>query len=318
MDSSADPANDLAPRSAGEWLIALRERPHDRQLRLRLQAWLAASAEHSRDWEEMNATWSALGAVAPQASALPRRSVSRSRGRRALMAAAIVLGLAVAIGRGPDLLLDLRADLATGTAEVRTVKLEDGTQVSLGPQTAVDIAFSGGERRVLLLRGEAFFAVAANDRRPFVVETGTVEARDIGTAFNVRLGSGVTEVSVQDGLVDVRTKPPGQPADRLQAGDSLRILANGAHERQMLEPAQIAPWRNRQLIVDNQPVAAVVDAIRPYYSGMIVVRGARFSGEPLTGVYNLADPASALRAVAAAHGATVHRLSPWVTVLNGD
>ncbi|MBS0549994.1 MAG: FecR domain-containing protein, partial [Proteobacteria bacterium] len=172
MDSSADPANDLTPRSAGEWLIALRERPHDRQLRLRLDAWLAASAEHSRDWKEMNATWEALGAVGAvgaKVSDLPRRNVPRAPGRRALMAAAILLGLAVAIGRGPDMLLDLRADFTTGTAEVRTVKLEDGTQVSLGPHTAVDIAFSGNERRVRLARGEAFFVVASGNLRPFVV-----------------------------------------------------------------------------------------------------------------------------------------------------
>ena len=74
MDSSADPANDLTPRRASEWLIALGERPDDRALRARLDAWLAARPENRRDWEEM----SARGAP----SALWNRSNPTSRFRR--------------------------------------------------------------------------------------------------------------------------------------------------------------------------------------------------------------------------------------------
>jgi transmembrane sensor len=231
-------------------------------------------------------------------------------------AAAVVLVLVS--GWASDVLVRLQADHVTATAEIRTLKLEDGSDVSLGPKTALDVAFSGAERRIRLRQGEAFFTVASGDRRPFVVEAGPIEARDIGTAFDVRTDPDVTEVSVQDGIVDVSTPNSGQPTERLQAGESVKIVGNSDRQRQNLDPAQIGTWRDRQLIVDNQPVDKVVDAIRPYYSGAILVQGGRFTRESLTGVYNLADPATALRAVAAAHGASFHRLSPWLIVLNGD
>ena len=216
------------------------------------------------------------------------------------------------------MLMRFQADHATATAELRTLKLDDGSDVSLGPRTAIDVAYTGDERRIRLRQGEAFFVVAPGDRRPFIVEAGPIEARDIGTAFDVRTAPEATEVSVQEGLVDVLTPNSGEPAERLQAGNSMKIAGNNRRHREKLDPAQIATWRNRQLVVDNRPVDAVVDAIRPYYSGAILVQGRRFPREPLTGVYNLADPATALRAVAAAHGASYHRLSPWLIVLNGD
>lgn len=322
MDSSADPANVLRPRKASEWLIALSERPHDRALRARLEDWLAATPENRHDWEEINVTWNTLGTLAlqqPDAS-VPAAAPARLLRRRSLVAAvaAAAVALVLASGWASDMLVRLQADHATATAELRTLKLDDGSDISLGPLTAIDVAFSGTERRIRLRRGEAFFVVASGDHRPFVVEAGPIEARDIGTAFDVRTNPEMTEVSVQNGLVDVSTPNSGEPPERLQAGDSVKIAARTGRHRQKLDPGQIATWRQRQLVVDNQSVDVVVDAIRPYYSGAILVQGGRFPREPLTGVYNLADPATALRAVAAAHGASFHRLSPWLIVLNGD
>jgi len=322
MDGPADPANDLTPRKASEWRIALSERPEDPALQARHEAWLAARSENRRDWEEMNATWEALGmlgmaqppAVAP---AIPRPRPFR-RQKLIAAAAAAAVALVLASGWASEVLVRLQSDHATTTAELQSFRLDDGSDVSLGPLTAIDIAYTNDERRIRLKRGEAFFVVGAADRRPFVVEAGPLEARDIGTAFEVKTSAEATEVSVQDGIVDVLALNSGERPERLRAGDSVRVAGRNDRRRQKLDPAQIAAWRKRQLVVDNQTVGEVVESIRPYYSGAIVVKGDRFAREPLTGVYNLADPAAALRAVAMAHGAGFHRLSPWLIVLNGD
>jgi transmembrane sensor len=308
MDRSAIPANDLTPRNASEWLIAMGEHPRDRLLRARFDSWLAASAANRRDWEEINRTWEVLGALAP-ARPLRRRILA------GCLAASIVLILAV--GWGPDTLRRLQWDYATSTAELRSLTLEDGTAVSLGPRTALDIAYSGQERRLRLREGEAFFVVAPGNR-PFVVETSGLEARDIGTAFDVRTDSEATVIAVQEGLVEVLPRGAGQPAEQVHPGSSLRIGRDGTRHREQIAATQIAAWRQRQLVVESQSVEAVVSSIRPYFPGTIVVRGERFARQPLTGVYNLADPVAALRAVAAAQGAGFHRLSPWLVVLNGD
>jgi transmembrane sensor len=309
MDRSATPANDLTPRSASEWLIAMGARPRDRLLRARFDSWLAASADNRRDWEEINGTWEALGTLAPP----------RLRHRRILAGClAASIALILGIGWGPDTLRRLQSDYVTSTAELRTLTLEDGSEISLGPQTALDVTYSGHERRLRLREGEAFFVVAPGDRRPFVVEAGGFEARDIGTAFDVTTGAEGTVIAVREGLVEVTPRKPGQPAERVHPGSSLRIDRDGARHRLAVAPAQIASWRQHQLVVESQSVEAVVSSIRPYFSGTIVVRGEHFARQPLTGVYDLADPVAALRAVAAAQGAGFHRISPWLVVLNGD
>ena len=73
------------------------------------------------------------------------------------------------------------------------------------------VLFTDTERRVRLERGEAFFQVTKDPRRPFVVEVGGVTVRAIGTAFNVRLGGGELDVLVAEGKVEVASTGPAQP-----------------------------------------------------------------------------------------------------------
>lgn len=324
------------PIKASEWLIALDERPHDVGLRARFERWLDASPDHRRDWDEISRTAGVLDHVPPLhghewGEFMRRRKAARSAAslgsahrlagrRRWLPAGAIALAAAACLALfflGGNILLRFEADHATATAELRNVRLADGTTVVLGPESAIGIDYSTTARRVRLLKGEAYFEVAPDAGRPFAVAARDVEARDIGTAFDVRLGAGATDIAVREGIVDV-SMPFHAAAERLLAGDWLRVLPAGRIERGRVTPDHVASWTQGQLVVKNRPVAEVVDALRPYFDGVVIVRGAALAAQPLTGVYNLADPVEALRAVARAQDAALHRLSPWIIVISGD
>lgn len=321
------------PIKASEWLIALDERPNDVGLRARFERWLDASPDHRRDWDEINRTADVLGHVPPLHREEWGEFVRRRRAARAAASTpggagrrrwwpmgAVALAAAACLALfflGGNVLLRLEADHATATAELRSLRLADGTTVLLGPESAIDVAYDATARRVRLLKGEAYFEVAADTSRPFLVEAREVEARDIGTAFDVRLGASATDIAVREGIVDVST-PRLAAAERLVAGDWLRVLSEGRVERGRTAPDQVASWTQGQLVVKSRPVAEVVDALRPYFDGVVIVRGATLAAQPLTGVYNLADPVEALRAVARAQGAVLHRLSPWIIIISGD
>ena len=330
MGKAPIPANSDTPATASDWLIALGEQPANEELRARFEAWLAASPDHRRDWAEIARTAEALGQAEPahrhewgefvrrrraeRASASRQRSaVAGGRPSRRLAAAACL-----AFVFGGNLMLRIEADHMTATAEQRRVQLADGTVVLLAPESAIDVAYGEGARRVRLLKGRAYFEVAA-DRRPFAVQAGEVEARDIGTAFDVGLDARGVDVAVREGIVDVSAaRVPAATAARLEAGDWVRVTAAGRVERGRMPADQVASWMQGQLVVKNRPVGEVVDALRPYFAGLVVLRGAALADQPLTGVYNLADPVEALRAVARAQGATLHRISPWFIVISGD
>ncbi|CAO3433454.1 FecR family protein [Azospirillum doebereinerae] len=333
------------PTTASEWIVALAEAPDDCALHARLDAWLAQSPANVIDWEEMTRTMDVMGMTVPAhrhvwgdaanrrtpASTLapappsapipfrPRRAAGLRAGWRlvvGLPVAALAAGIVMLLF--PSLLIRLEADHRTGTAELQTVRLADGTMVRMAPESAIGVDFTGNRRQVRLLKGEAFFEVAQDHARPFVVAACDIETTDIGTSFSVRIDDSAAEVSVRDGIVQVDGAADKRPvSERLTAGERVRIAWDGPALRSQLPPQQVASWQHGQLVVKQRPVAEVVDALRPYYHGLIVLRGDALAAQPQTGVYTLSDPVAALQAVAAAQGATLRQISPWLLVMSG-
>ena len=322
-------ANNDTPTTASDWLIALGEQPANDELRTRFEAWLAASPDHRHDWRDITRAAQALGQAEPVhrhqwGEFVHRRRAERERAsrrvgrRRWAVVAALAAAACLAFVFGGNLMLRMEADHMTATAEQRRLQLADGTVVLLAPESAIDVAYDNDARRVRLLKGRAYFEVAA-DRRPFAVQARDVEARDVGTAFDVGLDARTVDVGVREGIVDVSAaRVPEAIAERLEAGDWVRVATTGQVERGRLPSDQVASWMQGQLVVKNRPVGEVVDALRPYFDGLVVLRGAALAEQPLTGVYNLSDPVEALRAVSRAQGASMHRISPWLIVISAD
>ena len=326
MERTKHPANDETPDKASGWLIVLTEAPDNIDLRQRFEDWLSANPAHAVDWAEMVRTCEVMGLAMPvspgrsrarQGKAAGMRPGKQRRRRLLPMLAAFAAAACFVLLFAPGLVLRLEADQVTGTAEQRNVLLSDGSIVHLGPESAIAVSYNADRRQVNLLQGEAFFEVAHDAGRPFTVKAQNTGTTDIGTAFDIRLSERDTDIAVKQGLVRVDTLAASNPASaRLAAGDWARVDATGRMERGSISPEDIASWMRGQLIVKNQPAREVIDRLRPYYHGLILVEGDGLARQTLTGVYNLADPIGALRAVAQAQGATLRQLSPWVLVIS--
>ncbi|MDE1146416.1 MAG: FecR domain-containing protein [Azospirillaceae bacterium] len=97
--------------------------------------------------------------------------------------------------------------------EVRQIPLADGSRITLNTDSALEVDYREDRRLVRLLRGEAFFEVAKNPDRPFVVMGPKAQARAVGTAYAVRLAGedGGMRVQVASGRVAVELPQP-EPA----------------------------------------------------------------------------------------------------------
>ena len=322
-----------------DWLLRAQSAPDDRALRAGFDAWLAADPAHTDAWDRARRAWNIVGDVPPvhftEKAANPRyRKTPRLRARsdvgsrtlrpavarhwKGMAGGAIAAGLALALL--PGVSLRLRADYVTSTAQMREVTLEDGTKVQLGPRSAIDTHYSANSRKVALLAGEAWFDVAHNPSRPFVVSAGGVDARDIGTAFEVRLDPATTTVAVAHGLVGVRAEPAGKPVRaRLAAGD--RIVVNretGQTERDQVAVGDVALWRAGRLFANNATVADVVERLRAYQSGWIVITDDALARRRVTGTYDLRDPEAAMQALVEAGGGRVRRITPLLYLLSAS
>jgi transmembrane sensor len=304
--------DDKARTEATRWLILLQEQPDDRALDAAFRAWLAASPDNPAAWAETRA----LGDLIAHSPPRHRDQWMQRPGRRprAMIAAATALAIAAAIviALMPNLLLRVTADYATGTAQLRAVALPDGSVAQLAPDSAIDVHYTDGGRDIRLLAGAAFFEVERDAARPFTVFADDVETTVLGTAFDVRLADDGATVAVQRGAVRVeRAGLSGQ----LGPGDWIRATAS-TMARGKAPPDEAGAWVRGELVARDQPVAEVVDELRAYFHGMILVTDDALAAQRVTGLYDLGDPAQTLRAIAMTHGASVRQISPWLLVLS--
>jgi transmembrane sensor len=259
------------------------------------QAWRAADPAHDAAFVHERAFWRTLEAAQPQAIPLPpRRRPARLAASAMAMAACVALAVFA-----PRIALWARADYQTGPA-IRDLTLTDGTEVLLDAESAIAVHYTATERRIELLRGEAWFNVKHETGRPFQIAAlgGTTE--DIGTAFEVRRGAGEVEVGVSAGLVQVAA-PEGSPqpvpvhqGERITYGPGGPVIAGTP-----VAADAIAPWRRGEMVLDNAPIAEAVRQIARYRGGPVFVLGDVSAARPVSAVFRTDRPDEALDAVAA-------------------
>lgn len=326
-----------ADDEAVEWVILLREEPDDADTRARFEAWLAASPVNARAWADTAYAYDRAGDTSPAFSpknpeearpVLPEGPVPfvapgapRARGTAWLLVSrrtflAVVAAACVAFFAAPAVMLRVKADHVTGAGELREVGLADGSVAQLAPGSAIAVEYGTEQRYIRLLKGEAWFDVQHDPSRPFQVDANGVTTTVLGTAFDVKLDATGATTELARGHVRVEyAGGPSPVSEQLEPGDTLRVTFAGAATRVERPIAQVAAWRDRQIIVQDRPASEVIAALRPWFSGTIIVRGDSFDRQRVTGIYNAADPVDALHGLTRAYGGTVTRITPWVIVL---
>lgn len=291
---------DRIRRQARNWIVELSSDDATADQRAAFKRWLNTDPRHAEAFEESRRVWGTIGAMRhlealTPADALtgPRRQGARAAradradradregGRRwrpvaaAAVAAAVMVGLlGQALWQG-----DRTPEIATRTAELRDVTLDDGSVVTLGPKSSITVGFTQAERRVALTAGEAFFAVVDNPARPFVVTVGDMRVRVVGTQFDVHHGPDAVRVSVLEGSVEV-TVPP-EPTPTPTARPETTVLTAGqqivaTHAGRAVAVRQVAAeasgaWRLGRLSYRGASLREVIADANRYYDGQIVL-----------------------------------------------
>jgi len=310
---------DTVLRDAQQWFVLLRDGDASAEDRQRFAAWLAADATHRQAWDEVEHLWKRMDAVVPalRLDALSLRELSAPRPvsvtRRTWMkqaaAAALVLG-----GGGAWIAAstDLFADHRTAVGERRSIPLADGSRVDLDADSALSVAFSDTQRRITLDRGRAYFQVARDAARPFIVTAGAGDVRALGTAFDVKRGSDSVRVAVSEHAVAVTV-----------AGDSLRLTEGSvvdysARGLGAVAPADIASllsWRQDRLFFQDAPLGEVVADLDRYRRGRIVILDDSVAKLPVTGFFHAAQADAALQTIAATLPVRLTRLTGRLVVI---
>lgn len=189
--------------------------------------------------------------------------------------------------------------------------------MQLNASSAIAIDFDADRRAIKLLRGQAFFEVASDPDRPFTVEAGDIRVTALGTAFDVRLGSSETDVTVTHNAVLVEFADDTRESLRLQEGE-LAEYDHATHERTVstADSTLTLAWRRGQLVVDNAQLSYVVEEISRHFSGQIVIAGNELARRRVSGTMTVSDTAAALAFLEQALDVRINRIGPVIIIRN--
>ncbi|WP_169336755.1 FecR family protein [Woodsholea maritima] len=186
--------------------------------------------------------------------------------------------------------LDKPQSYHTHIGEQREIALADGTLVTLNTNTAIEVAYSGAERRLDVIRGEAFFDVAHDEMRPFIVHAADSQIRALGTSFIVRREVDRVDVTLLSGIVEVTRGEEGVDRVALEPGDRLRRHiehSSLAMDRPALDV--VTAWKNGQLILKNTPLVEALAEMNRYSYRPIRLKGGALQDARLSGVFRVTE-----------------------------
>ncbi len=158
----------------------------------------------------------------------------------------------------------MEVGIVTLIGEQKKESLPDGSVVHVNTTSRANIVYTPKERSVVLHQGEAFFDIASEKDRPFVVYVGGAEVKAVGTAFAVQLDdSGVINVSVTEGVVEF-----------MSAGKTILVSAENETMTAMDEivSGNVVTYENTKTLIGVQPVD-VLERRLGWQDGMLEFRG---------------------------------------------
>ena len=187
---------------------------------------------------------------------------------------------------------------STARNERSTVTLSDGTVVTLNLGTILDVGFTPAERFVRITQGQAFFDVARNPHRPFVVAAADRRVTALGTQFDVRLDPDRIEVVLLEGKVAVDPAAPSmleklnirkshvelRPGQKLVAalGEPVAVTDTNAQ--------RATSWRQGWVVFENETVGNAVAELNRYADRPLNVPDESVRNLRLSGVFRVGQP----------------------------
>ncbi|KGK41651.1 hypothetical protein LH51_13260 [Nitrincola sp. A-D6] len=327
------------------WQARLREADVNtasgRKLRADFNQWLMMDTRNRQAFAEMESLWLALETPLEQviaeeltayatnssisACATPdppsqkasRQSILGMQYQGLALASCLILAVLITLGWQQDWATRWQSDYITSVGEMMPIVTQDNSHITLNTNTALAKDYNSQERRLRLLKGEAWFEVAANDSRPFIVSTdfGTVQVT--GTHFNVRLVDGTAIISLDEGRVELLT--PSMPKDAaviLSPGQQAVLSGHHISDPTPFDRTAVTAWLRGQFVFYNTPLGEVVDTLNRHRHGRILITSKELNNLKVSGIFSTHSPDAILEIITNTLPLSQLRLTDYLVLLH--
>lgn len=162
--------------------------------------------------------------------------------------------------------------------------LSDGTEVWLNAATRLRFPFHFGKSsREVYVAGEAYFNVAKDAQRPFIVHTALNNVQVLGTAFNINTyQAGIIKTSLVSGSVIAHGK--GNERQALQPGQQADYGAGKGFTTSRFDEEEVTSWRTGVYYYHSMPLAALIQEATRFYGMRFVIDKDKLAGKSVTGL----------------------------------
>lgn len=178
--------------------------------------------------------------------------------------------------------------IITPFTEIRSVILNDGTKITMNGGST--ISFAGNRfnksKREIWLEGEAFFEVAKNPAKPFIVHHGDLQTIVKGTSFNIKSYAGLPDnvVSVSTGKVEI--KQGREQIGMFAANEELVYDTQSAkYEKTRSASGNAAAWMQKRMVLKNASVEEFAIRLKQLYGVELSVDGNSFERRKIGAVF---------------------------------
>lgn len=259
--------------------------------------WAEASAENYREYLQERKRWNTLLVNYPSVKRQIPASVTTSRplNRWKVISIAATVALLFSLawiqfgtGKATE---GMQAVLVPAGQRVQLV-LEDGTKVWLNSNSSFTYPTSfGSRRREVVLDGEAFFEVARNEKRPFIVKTKRYDVKVLGTTFNVYAYAkegNVFETSLLSGSVDVSSNLNDNEHVILKTQEKVTEV-NGLLQKNSIDSPDRFRWKDGLICLDDVPFEVLMNKFATYYDIRIKIENPKVLDYRCTGKFRQSD-----------------------------
>lgn len=323
-----DKSRKAISEAAAEWFVRSRDETFSAEEQEKFARWLTSSPIHVEEYLAVARIWGDLPEVgldvpidsssaasniielaesgrfgpstAKPGKQRPWMNVTRLWGAAAAIVAAIGLGTILVWYASST-----SVHHQTGLGEQRSIALEDGSIVEMNTQSEIEVQMRGNIRKIALLRGEAFFEVREDSKRPFVVAAGDAFVRVLGTKFNVYRQASETTITVIEGEVFVASGgglpdglsesgsnanlplPESKNAVSLSKGEQAIVKVDDEIIETISLPSldRFVAWTDRRLVFENTSLKEILAEFGRYNDINYHISTQQLASLRLTGVF---------------------------------
>lgn len=261
--------------------------------------WAKASPENYAEYLKERKMWNALLVYSAVKTGETRSIALKKRTlnlwKAVSIAASFALLMMVAwmqLGVKEEQQAGMQAILVPAGQRVQLI-LEDGTKVWLNSKSEFTYPTSFGDKtREVTLKGEGFFEVARDEKKPFIVKTTKYDVKVLGTTFNVyaydNANGTAFETSLLHGSVDVVSNQDIEQHIILKTKESVSEV-NGLLCKGVIDNLDRFRWKDGLICLDDVPFGTLMDKFSIYYDTHIQIENSKLLNYRCTGKFRQSD-----------------------------